>query len=136
MAEDNDIANSDIGPYARIGTDGQAALREGYGSFDISVDVEVFTAGELSPDDDRLTDDGGTLGWLHMFSVLPWSCLLRLGLARTIPKLMPRGNLLNFGKVPESYVRWAEWVEDAGEVWGRKQLRKESIDLFHPVNFD
>jgi hypothetical protein len=71
-----------------------------------------------------------------MFFVLPWSCLLLLGLARTIPKLMPRGNLLNLWQGPASYVRWAEWVEDAGEVWGRKQWQRESIGRFHPMPSD
>jgi hypothetical protein len=68
-----------------------------------------------------------------MFFVLPWSCLLRLGLARTIPKLMPRGNLLRFWQGPASYVRWARWVKEAGEVWGWYRLQQEEISLAHPV---
>lgn len=89
LAEDNNVANVDICTYACIWTDGQTALRKGDGSFDISVNVKIFIAGELS----RMTTDlpmtvepsAGFIGFLFSLGC----CLLRVGLARTIPKLMP-----------------------------------------------
>jgi hypothetical protein len=90
MAEDDDIANTEIGFYACVGTDRETALREGDGSFNVSIDEKVFIARELSPDDDRLTDDGGTFCWLHKFFCSPLGTVkMLMRLARTIPKLMP-----------------------------------------------
>jgi hypothetical protein len=67
MTKDDDVTNVDVSPDTCVWTNRQAAFVEGDGSFDISVDVKVFVAGEISPDDDRLADDGGTLCWLHTF---------------------------------------------------------------------
>src|SRR5258707_13786987 len=72
MAEDDDLSSADVGPDACVWTNGQAAFRESDSSLDISVDEKIFIAGEPSPEDDRLTDDGGTLCWLHRLSVLPF----------------------------------------------------------------
>ena len=69
MAKDNYIAGVNIGTDARIGTDGQTALGQRNGPFDVSVHVKVFIAGEISPDDDGLANDGGTFGWLHVLFV-------------------------------------------------------------------
>ena len=52
MTEYSDVADGDIGANACVGPDGQAAVLEGNGSFDVSVDVKVLISGELSPDDD------------------------------------------------------------------------------------
>jgi len=71
MTKYGDVADGDIGTNTRIWANGQTASLEGDGSFDISVDVKVLISGELSSDNDRLTDDGGTLCWFHRRFFLP-----------------------------------------------------------------
>jgi hypothetical protein len=90
VAQDDDVARMNIGFYARVGTNGKTAIREVNGSFNVSIDVKVFITGEFSANDDRLTDDSGTFCWLHSFFYSPLGAIeLLMGLARTIPKLMP-----------------------------------------------
>jgi hypothetical protein len=67
LSEDDDLAGAYVGSNLRVGANCHAAVRESNGSFDISVDVEIFMAGEFSPYDDRLSNDGRTFCWLHQF---------------------------------------------------------------------
>lgn len=105
VAEDDDIANVDIGANASVRTDGQAALRERDGSFDVSVDVKILIAGKFSADDDRLSDDRRTLCWLHRLFVLPFLPVRRVSV---LPELYPsccrEANCLTFGAELTSYV--------------------------------
>ena len=75
LAEHDQIANIQIGQHARVRPDGQAILGKRNGPLQIAVQKQVFAPGELSPDDNRFTDDGGTFIWLHalLFSLGCWS---------------------------------------------------------------
>src|SRR5260370_12000952 len=71
LAEDHQVANIEVGHDAGVRSDGEAAIGERDRPLQIAVHVQVFIAGELSSNDHRFADDGGTFAWLHALLFSP-----------------------------------------------------------------
>src|SRR5258708_1554429 len=63
FALDSHSLSVDVGFYLPVGANRQVVAAQFDGAFDLSVDVEVFTAGQFTLDDDRLADVGEFAGF-------------------------------------------------------------------------
>src|SRR2546428_4451744 len=68
----------DVGPHLPVGTDDQTVSLQFDSAFHLAIDIEILTAGELSLDDDGLTNMSKLprLRRVHDFGP-PWACLPR-----------------------------------------------------------
>ena len=98
QAENNDVADVEVGGDVRIGAYGEAASGKRDGTVELAVEEQILTSGELTFDADRLADERGTFCWGHYN---PFKTVRKQGagrsqrMKRTIPIHPHRGKPAN-----------------------------------------
>jgi hypothetical protein len=71
--EHEKVANMKFGRNLGMRADGKARFGEVNRAFKNSVEIKIFCTAQFSAYSDRLSDVGGTFGWLHGMRALPVS---------------------------------------------------------------